>query len=44
MLPIQLLREITACDSYIWLGTTLYNKWIYDSLFTNSSGCDSLVV
>ena len=36
--------QAIACDSYTWLGTTYTNSGIYDSLFTNNSGCDSLVI
>ena len=36
--------QISACDSYFWLGTTYTTSGVYDSLFTNISGCDSLVI
>ena len=36
--------QITACDSYTWLGNTYTLSGIYDSLFQTIEGCDSLVL
>ena len=41
---LLILLQYYSCDSYTWLGTTYTASGVYDSLFTNSSGCDSLVV
>ena len=36
--------QVNSCDSYFWLGNTYINSGLYDSLYVNDSGCDSLVV
>ena len=33
----------TACDSYIWDGVSIHNKWnIYQYLYQCTTGCDSV--
>ena len=36
--------QITSCNDFTWLDITYSASGIYDSLFTNINGCDSLVV
>ena len=36
--------SVTSCDSYLWLGNTYSTTGLYDSLFTNIDGCDSLTI
>ena len=35
--------QITACDSYTWLGTTYSVTGVYDSILVNQNGSDSMV-
>jgi trimeric autotransporter adhesin len=34
--------NITACEEYVWNGTTYSESDIYEEIFTSSNGCDSL--
>ena len=36
--------SVTSCDSYNWNGVFYDSTGIYDSLFVNQSGCDSLAI
>ena len=41
--PTYSTTTTTSCGSLVWNGTTYTTSGIYDSLFTNFVGCDSLV-
>ena len=34
---------LTACDSTVWGGTNLYNKWNVQRHISKCSGCDSII-
>ena len=36
------LDLISSCDSFLWNGLYYFNSGLFDSLFINSQGCDSL--